>query len=682
MTGRGQRGDSQRMVGSPGSVQVMGTGNVVLALTTPPTPPTPHEVARTAPRLVDRHAERDAITRRAGRKAARKVINMYGDDGLGKRAVVHEWACEHASEFPGGQVLVDVSGTSATARVPVYDALRSVLYRLASPHLVREMPAEALSGLYSSVTAESRMLVVVEGATSYEQVGPFVPHHDDSLVIVTSRLPLGDGFSLRPVSTVEVGKLDDAAARDLVRETLEEYGASALATEANVGYIVRISSGVPQRLVTNARLLGSGRCRDARHLVYEPRPGKRGQRRDALVPQPDLTDAESRRMALLEAVGGTRLTVALVASVWGMSLDTARDVLRAMEGLGLVRADEESACCARYTVDAAMRRMMRPRLVSCEEMEAGVRRALAYYRELMQEVNAALSRKRLRTYTRVGVGAVVDALVAEYAPLDLFEAERDTMLATIEIAARGGFACPWWEVGEAAWPAFRAAGYSQAGARMLSLCADACPDVTERDRLTKARLLAQAAHCFCDMGDLAAARGRIDEAVTIADGLPCDGLAGRVHASVHEFNGTILREEGSCDKAESEYQLALDYARRIGRARSESILLYLIGRVRLVRGNHASAITYFNGALALASEDDAPMRANILAHRARARLELGDYGPCTADALSAAELYNALPAPWRLAGALETLAEAHERSGRTREASEARDAARLMTRGA
>lgn len=677
MDGKRGIGYSQQTSNSPGSVQVIGNDNQVLALRTPPLPPAPSEIARIAPKLVDRGDERDVITRYACLGATHPILNVYGASGVGKRAVVHDWACEHRSEFPGGQILVDVSGFSTSRRVPTFDVLRSVLYRLASPYLVREVPPDALSNLYSSLTARERMLVVVEGASSYAQVRPFVPQHDDSMVVITSERAIEDDFTFRPVRSIEIAPLDDESAAELVNEVLEELGATHLATEVNVRYIVAVSQGIPQRLVMNAQLLGRDRYRIASHRPQEQGHGVRSNY-DALAPVTRLGEKEGERVLALDAFGGAPLTLPLIASVWQVGLLEAEAALARLLALGLIRADGTTARCARYLLDPLARSLMITHPMDEAARLDGVRRACCYYRELMQEVNAALSPQRLRTYARLQVCDMVAKHVSEHAPLELFDAERDCMFATVGLAAKAGIVYPWWEIGEAAWPAFRAAGYSQAGARMLSLCADVCPGDSADGRITKARLHAQAAHCFCDVGDLSMAREHIGHALRFADDLPHDGLAERVYASVHEFNGTILREEGSYDSAEAEYHLALAVARRIGRARSESIQLYLLGRVKLRRGDHASAIPYLNRALALTSESDLPMKANALAYRAKARLGIRDFDRCVKDASRAARLYDRLPSPWRLADVLGTMADAHDGAGRHEAARKAREAADLL----
>lgn len=680
MRGNDGMRNSQQMIQSSGSVQIVGNDNTVISLKVPPLPPTPYEIKRIASRLVDRSSERDTITKHASSSDALPILNVYGDAGLGKRAVVHDWAYEHRSEFPGGQIRIDVSGVGSSRRTPTFDTLRFVLCRLASPYLVKEMPMEALADLYSSLTAGERMMVVVEGASSYSQVKPFIPQRDDSLVVVTSERPIEDDFTFRPVKLVEVAPLGDDVAGELVSEVLEELGAMDLATRETVDRIVEMSQGVPQRLVTNARLLGQGGYTKSRRMSYGSRPGPY-VRRGALIPLAELSQEESERVAVLEAVGGTSLTLPLIASVWRTSLDEARSTLERMSEFGLVRVDGTSACCVRYSVDPETRAMLIVRTSGQAMRMVGVWEALRYYRELMQEVNTALSTHRLRTYGRVRVRDMVVGHLAGYSPLALFEAEKDCMMAVVERASAASVRCSWWEIGEAAWPAFRAAGYSQAGAHMLSLCADACPDDTAEGRLTKARLHSQAAHCYCDVGDLAAARGRIELALALVEGLAHSRVADRVRASVHEFNGTILREEGAYDAAEAEYHLALDAARRIGRSRSESIQLYLLGRVKLRRGDFVEALTYLNRALALAATDDRPMRANILACRAKARMDIREYDPCVRDASQAARLYDELHAPWRLAGVLETLASAYELLGKRGAAREAREAARTVSVG-
>jgi hypothetical protein len=111
--------------------------------------------------------------------------------GIGKTAVAIHWAHRVAKHFEDGQLYLNLHGfdSSASAAAPA-DALRALLYALGVP--AEQIPADldARAGLYRSVLARRRVLVVLDNARDVEQVRPLLPGGPGCLVVATSRNPL------------------------------------------------------------------------------------------------------------------------------------------------------------------------------------------------------------------------------------------------------------------------------------------------------------------------------------------------------------------------------------------------------------------------------------------------------------------------------------------------------------
>ncbi|MCO8275531.1 tetratricopeptide repeat protein [Actinoplanes sp. TRM 88003] len=116
------------------------------------------------------------------------VLAIDGIPGIGKTALAIHLAHQLADAYPDGQLYVDLQGFDPEQSVlhPA-EALRGFLNALGVPDT--EIPAShhARSGLYRSVLAGRRFLVVLDNARSVEQVRPLLPGSAGCLVLVTSR---------------------------------------------------------------------------------------------------------------------------------------------------------------------------------------------------------------------------------------------------------------------------------------------------------------------------------------------------------------------------------------------------------------------------------------------------------------------------------------------------------------
>jgi DNA-binding SARP family transcriptional activator/tetratricopeptide (TPR) repeat protein len=165
------------------------------------------EIARLDATLAAAHAQPNAVG----------VVAMCGGAGVGKTALAVHWAHRVAGRFPDGQLFVNLRGFDPAADpVSVSEAVRVALDALGVP--AHRVPAseEAKVGLYRSLLAGRRILVVLDNAATAEQVRPLLPGAPGCLAVVTSRdrlSGLGTAEAARPL-TVDV--LGAGEARDLL----------------------------------------------------------------------------------------------------------------------------------------------------------------------------------------------------------------------------------------------------------------------------------------------------------------------------------------------------------------------------------------------------------------------------------------------------------------------------------
>ncbi|SCF08409.1 DNA-binding transcriptional activator of the SARP family [Micromonospora purpureochromogenes] len=165
------------------------------------TPLVPRELPANLTTFVGRTQElADVVAAVRGRTPAAVVVS--GPAGSGKTALAVRAAHAVATEFPDGQVFVDLGRRpSMTAG----EVLGRVLRALGVP--AAEVPGDVdeRAGWYRSRVAGRRMLLVVDGVTGAEQVRPLIPAGPGPALIVVGQRRLHglDGVTpvgLRPLS--------------------------------------------------------------------------------------------------------------------------------------------------------------------------------------------------------------------------------------------------------------------------------------------------------------------------------------------------------------------------------------------------------------------------------------------------------------------------------------------------
>ncbi|WP_333777501.1 AfsR/SARP family transcriptional regulator [Streptomyces sp. IBSBF 3136] len=116
------------------------------------------------------------------------TVLISGMPGIGKSALAVHWAHRAADRFPDGQLHVALRGFAPdrTALQPA-GALRQLLAALGVPEQRMPEGVDALAGLYRSLLAGRRMLVLLDDASGTEQLRPLLPASPGCLAVVTSR---------------------------------------------------------------------------------------------------------------------------------------------------------------------------------------------------------------------------------------------------------------------------------------------------------------------------------------------------------------------------------------------------------------------------------------------------------------------------------------------------------------
>ena len=115
------------------------------------------------------------------------IAVITGAAGVGKSALALQWAHQAANWFPDGQLYVDLRGRFPDPPTRPVDALARLLYALGVPANQIPTDPETAEGLYRSLLADKRVLVVLDSAVLLAQIRPLLPGAAGCFVLVTSR---------------------------------------------------------------------------------------------------------------------------------------------------------------------------------------------------------------------------------------------------------------------------------------------------------------------------------------------------------------------------------------------------------------------------------------------------------------------------------------------------------------
>ncbi|MET8526571.1 BTAD domain-containing putative transcriptional regulator [Micromonospora sp. NPDC005172] len=195
----------------------------------------------------DELAALDAVQRasRSGQHRSGSVL-VTGAGGMGKTALVAQWADQNRHCFPDGQLYLDLDDD-----VPATVALARALVDLgvAPDDLPRQV--EARAARLRSLLSDRTMLLVLDNVSSAGQARPFFPGSGDSLLVIISRNRLDGLIAREGTHLLVLGALPEEPATRLLRAVA---GLSGSATD-DIPALVKLCHGMPLAIrIVGARL--------------------------------------------------------------------------------------------------------------------------------------------------------------------------------------------------------------------------------------------------------------------------------------------------------------------------------------------------------------------------------------------------------------------------------------------
>ena len=386
------------------------------------------------------------------------ISAIGGTAGVGKTALAVHWAHQVASQFPDGQLYVNLRGFDPSgAPVQPTEALRGCLDALGVQAPQIPPATEAQAALYRSILASRRMLIVLDNARDVAQVRPLLPASPFCFTVVTSRNKLTGLLAIEGATPLWLEVLTRPEARELLASRL---GERRLAAEPGaVDEVIALCAGLPLAIAICAARVASSPALTLARLAGELR--NRGGRIDAISTDDAaaslqavfscsygyLTDAAARMFRLLGLHPGPDITVAAAASLAGAPAPTAGALLRELTVNSLLTEHRQG----RF----ALHDLMRAYAADCvarhdtqQERRAALHRMLDYYLHAAHAAAQILDRYRDNgiMLTPVQAGVTSDHVISDEQAMAWFDAEQAVLLALADQAAADGFDVHAWQL--------------------------------------------------------------------------------------------------------------------------------------------------------------------------------------------------------------------------------------------
>ncbi|MEV6607782.1 BTAD domain-containing putative transcriptional regulator [Kutzneria sp. NPDC051319] len=194
-------------------------------------------VAMTAPALLP-----PAIGDFTGREAQFATLDadgpvkvVVGTAGVGKTALAVQWGHRVRAQFPDGQLYVNLNGYSVGPPVQPLHALSQFLRAVGVPPDQVPVDLAEATGMYRTLLADRKVLVLLDNAVSAEQVRPLLPAGAGCRVLITSRDRLDGLVALEGAQRLALEVMSPEEALSLLRRMI---GAERIDTDREAAAVL------------------------------------------------------------------------------------------------------------------------------------------------------------------------------------------------------------------------------------------------------------------------------------------------------------------------------------------------------------------------------------------------------------------------------------------------------------
>lgn len=487
------------------------------------------------------------------------VCAIGGMGGIGKTWLALHWAHRNLDRFPDGQLYVDLRGFDPVGRpmVPA-TAVRGFLEALGVHSSAIPAAHDAQFGLYRSLVAGRRILVLLDNARDTAQVTPLLPGDEACTVLVTSRQQLAGLIATRGAASVALDVLPGDEARQLLARHLghARLDAEPRATEA----LLACCAGLPLAVgIVAARATIHSQLSLGALAAELGEDAHRLDGLDAGEPQADLRGVLSwssralppdaaRAFGLLGTAPGPDLGQAAAASLLALPLAKTRTLIRMLEHAHLIQRHAPE----RYRMHDLLRlhaaEQADAQHVPAELQAAQQRLVDSYVRTACAGAQLLAHRPEPLLAEPVD-GCVTHPLPDAASAMDWFDAEHANLLSAQQSAQRHGWDGPVYHLAWALDPYHRRRGLHEDQTTVWQLALASAQHLPDQSlRIGAHQLLGDA---YAQLGKTADALHCLHEALTLAEQADDVGSLGEIH---HSLGGAWERH--------GDDRRALEHARR------------------------------------------------------------------------------------------------------------------------
>jgi tetratricopeptide (TPR) repeat protein len=530
------------------------------------------------------------------------IVAISGRGGVGKSTLTLRVAHELGDTFPDGHMYVDLRGADGHESAPAL--LGRFLRALGVPGSVIPGHLDERVEMYRSRLADKRLLLVLDDATSEEQVMPLLPGSPSCGVIVTSRIRLA---GLPGAHWVDIDTFDDETSAELLARIV---GPGRLREqEAAAAEVVRYCGGLPLALrIAGARLTSrphwqigelARRLKDEMHRLDELSHHGMAVRSSLSLTYRSLPAGAQRLFRLIATIKIPDFPGWIAAALLDTNLTDAEDTLERLVETQMLDAVRDQNGMARYRIHDLVRVYAQERLAETEtdaDRRAALERMLSGWRTLAE---LAHRKEYGGDYTILHCGTPRMQL-PEWAdedpvgsPMVWLENERAALVSAVRQAAAADLDELCWDVALSAVSLFEVRGYLDDWRETAELAY--ATTVRAGNRTGMAAMLYSLGSLHVFQKQLDEARAKFEKAFELF------AAEGNVHGQALVMRSAALvdRWQGNFEAMRAKYERALAGMRAVGDLIGQASILTNVARFQLDEGDLDEAQTQLNEALEL-----------------------------------------------------------------------------------
>ncbi|HEX6682543.1 MAG TPA: tetratricopeptide repeat protein [Candidatus Limnocylindrales bacterium] len=595
------------------------------------------------------------------------VAVVSGTAGVGKTALVVHWAHRIADRYPDGQLYLNLRGFDPTGPpVAPAEGIRVLLEALGRPPDQIPASIEARAGLYRSLLAGRRMLIVLDNARDAEQVRPLLPGSPACLVAVTSRYRLGGLVAVEGAHPIKLDLLSAAESHQLLVSRLgEERVQREVAASQD---IVERCARLPLALaIVAARAATQPRVRLADLAA------QLGRRDDTLEPFVDedldlravfamsyqrLRPPTRRLFCLLGLHPGPDTSVPAVASLAAIPPGEARHYLAELINANLVTEPAPG----RYWLHDLLRRYATETAhadAAADERHEAIHRLLDHYLHSAHRAAVLLEPVRQPIAPDSPLPGVIPEGPAGYEEAMAWcTVERPVLLAAAHLAATGGFDTHAWRLARTLADFLQRRGYWDDQLTVGQLAVQAAGRLD--DRLGQAESHRGVARAFGRLQRYPESLPHLHRALELYRELGHD--AGQ--ASIHMGLSWTANRQGDAPTALDQAEQALEIYLLTGDRSGQATALNSIGWNQGLLGQHGQALDTCRRAVSIVRElNDRNLEAHTVNSLALQYRHMGDFPNALRSYQESLDLFRELGIPYEEASTLIAIGDVHAAAG-------------------